>query len=187
MPTVLRAKCIVTGDAGVGKSSICQVFHSDSAQFPKNYTMTMGVEVLVKPVNIPDSRDQVEMYLFDSAGKEVFSESLPTFWDQPAVVMVVYDVTDETSFSSCAKWLERVRAVTPKCTMPGVLVANKTDLDQRRVISPKEGKDLAMSSGLEYFECSAKEMQNVDTPFFYLAHEFHKLYEERLQMFSSIV
>ena len=32
-----------------------------------------------------------------------------------------------------------------------------------------------------------KEMQNVDTPFFYLAHEFHKLYQERLQVFSSIV
>ena len=28
-----------TGDAGVGKSSICQVFHSDSAHFPKNYSM----------------------------------------------------------------------------------------------------------------------------------------------------
>ena len=35
--------------------------------------------------------------------------------------------------------------------------------------------------------CVQKEMQNVDTPFFYLAHEFHKLYEERLQVFSSIV
>ena len=36
-----------------------------------------------------------------------------------------------------------------------VLVANKTDLDQRRIISPKEGKDLAMANGMEYFECSA--------------------------------
>ena len=35
--------------------------------------------------------------------------------------------------------------------------------------------------------CVQKEMQNVDTPFFYLAHEFHKLYQERLQVFSSIV
>ena len=36
-----------------------------------------------------------------------------------------------------------------------MLLANKTDLDQRRVVSPKEGKELAMSKGLEYFECSA--------------------------------
>ena len=40
-------------------------------------------------------------------------------WDQPSLVVVVYDVTDETSFSSCTKWLERVRAVTPNVTIPG--------------------------------------------------------------------
>ncbi|KAK7113319.1 intraflagellar transport protein 27 homolog [Littorina saxatilis] len=186
MPTILRAKCIVAGDAGVGKSSICQVFHSDSAQFPKNYTMTTSVELLVKPVNIPDSRDQVEMYMYDSAGKEIFSENVIKFWDHPSVVMIVYDVTDETSFSSCIKWLERVRAMKSQTNIPGVLIANKIDLDQRRLISPKEGKDLAMSNGLEYFECSAKEMQNVDTPFFYMAHEFHKMYQERLQVYSSL-
>ena len=37
----------------------------------------------------------------------------------------------------------------------GVLLANKIDLDQRRTVSPKSGKDLAMSHNLEYFECSA--------------------------------
>ncbi len=37
----------------------------------------------------------------------------------------------------------------------GVLVANKVDLDQRRMISPKVGKEFAESNGLEYFECSA--------------------------------
>jgi len=37
----------------------------------------------------------------------------------------------------------------------GVLVANKTDLDERRVISQKAGQDFAQSKGLEYFECSA--------------------------------
>ena len=37
----------------------------------------------------------------------------------------------------------------------GALLANKIDLDQRRVISPKAGKELAQSNKLEYFECSA--------------------------------
>ena len=39
--------------------------------------------------------------------------------------------------------------------LSGVLVANKTDLDQRRVVSPKEGKDFATQHGLAYFEVSA--------------------------------
>ena len=40
-------------------------------------------------------------------------------WDQPALVVVVYDVTDETSFSSCVKWLERVRTQAPNVNIPG--------------------------------------------------------------------
>jgi hypothetical protein len=39
------------------------------------------------------------------------------------------------------------------------LVANKTDLKQRRVISMKQGKELAESHGLEYFETSAVSIQ----------------------------
>jgi len=40
-------------------------------------------------------------------------------WEHPSVVMVVYDVTNETSFSSCEKWLERVRAQKPGVKFPG--------------------------------------------------------------------
>ncbi|KAK3091502.1 hypothetical protein FSP39_020289 [Pinctada imbricata] len=180
--TLLRA----VGDSTVGKSSICQVFHSDNSHFSKNYTMTTGVELLVKLVNIPDSKDKVELYMFDSAGKEIFSELVQKFWEQPSVVMVVYDVTSEVSFSSCAKWLERVRCQKPETKLPGVVVANKTDLDERRIISPKAGMEFAESNGLKYFECSAKEMQNVDAAFYYLANEFYKLYQEKVEIFKTM-
>ena len=39
MPLLLRAKCVVVGDSGVGKSAIAQSFHSDGTHFPKAYTM----------------------------------------------------------------------------------------------------------------------------------------------------
>uniref|UniRef100_A0A0B6YSE1 Small monomeric GTPase n=1 Tax=Arion vulgaris TaxID=1028688 RepID=A0A0B6YSE1_9EUPU len=186
MPTILRCKCVIVGDATVGKSSIAQVFHSDSAHFPKNYTMTQGVEVLVKSVNIPETQDTVEIYIYDSAGKDIFSDLVKQFWDHPSVVMVVYDCTSETSFSNSVTWLDKVRSQSPDIHIPGVLVANKTDLDKRRIISPKMGRELAQSNKLEYFECSAKDMQNVDTPFFFLANELHKVYQEQVELFNSL-
>ncbi|CAG5126647.1 unnamed protein product [Candidula unifasciata] len=186
MPTVLRCKCVIVGDSAVGKSSIAQVFHSDGAHFPKNYTMTQGVEVLVKSVNIPETQDSVEIYIYDSAGKDIFSDLVKQFWDHPSVVMVVYDCTNEASLSNSLTWLEKVRALTPDIHIPGVLLANKTDLDKRRVVTPKVGRETAQSSKLEYFECSAKEMRNVDTPFFFLANEYYKLYQERIELFSSL-
>ncbi|KAK7005191.1 intraflagellar transport protein 27 [Biomphalaria glabrata] len=186
MPTILRCKCLIVGDSTVGKSSITQVFHSDSSHFPKNYTMTQGVELLVKPVNIPESSDSVEFYLYDCAGRDTFIDIVQKFWDHPSVVMVVFDCTNENSFSNCTKWLEKIRSQNSHLKIPGALVANKIDLEQRRMISPKQGRELAQSHKLEYFECSAKEMQHVDVPFFFLANEFHKLYQERVELFSTL-
>ena len=40
------------------------------------------------------------------------------------MVMVVYDVTSETSFNSCAKWLERVRSHNHDVSIPGVYLFN---------------------------------------------------------------
>lgn len=39
-------------------------------------------------------------------------------------------------------------------------MANKIDLQQRRVITMKQGKELAESYGLEYFESSAVSTNN---------------------------
>ncbi|KAJ6658920.1 hypothetical protein lerEdw1_019556 [Lerista edwardsae] len=72
----LAAKCIVAGDSAVGKSALVQMFCNDGAHFQKNYTLTAGVELLVKTVPVPETSDSVELFLFDSAGKELFSEML---------------------------------------------------------------------------------------------------------------
>lgn len=42
----------------------------------------------------------------------------------------------------------------------GVLIANKVDLKERRVVSEEEGKGFASSKGLEYFECSSVSLRS---------------------------
>lgn len=83
-----------------------------------------------------------------------------TQWEHPGVVVVVYDVTNTQSFSSCSKWLERVRAQRPAAEvhLPGALVANKVDLESRRVVGEKEGQAFAGSKELQYFETSVVRM-----------------------------
>lgn len=36
---ILRCKCVVVGDACVGKTAITQVFNSGGSTYPKNYVM----------------------------------------------------------------------------------------------------------------------------------------------------
>ncbi|XP_053107272.1 intraflagellar transport protein 27 homolog isoform X3 [Hemicordylus capensis] len=128
------------------------MFCNDGAHFQKNYTLTAGVEVLIKTVPIPETSDSVELFLFDSAGKELFSEMLEKLWEQPNALCIVYDVTNEQSFSNCVKWLERLRAQTSGMHIPGVLVGNKIDLTERRVVEQKQAQEWAETNGLEYCE-----------------------------------
>ena len=64
-----------------------------------------------------------------------------------------------------------------------MLIANKTDLDdRRRRVSPKVGHELATQLGLVYFECSAKDFQGMF--FSLLMNDIQKivLVEKSIQM-----
>ncbi|NP_001264310.1 intraflagellar transport protein 27 homolog isoform 2 [Gallus gallus] len=182
----LSAKCLLAGDPAVGKSALAQMFRSDGANFQKNYTLTTGIELLVKAISVPETSDSVEFFIFDSAGKDLFSEMLEKLWEQPNVLCLVYDVTNEQSFNNCAKWLEKLRAQAVGMHIPGVLVGNKTDLVGRRVVEQKQAQEWADKHGLEYCEMSVKEMKNFEAPFNILAKSFYQLYKEKVETFHSL-
>uniref|UniRef100_A0A8B9Z6F4 Intraflagellar transport 27 n=1 Tax=Buteo japonicus TaxID=224669 RepID=A0A8B9Z6F4_9AVES len=167
---------LITPYPAVGKSALAQMFRNDGAHFQKNYT-------LVKPSFCFCFQ---EFFIFDSAGKDLFSEMLEKLWEQPNVLCLVYDVTNEQSFNNCAKWLEKLRAQAVGVHIPGVLVGNKTDLVGRRVVEQKQAQEWAEKHGLEYCEMSVKEMKNFEAPFHILAKSFHQLYKEKVETFHSL-
>ncbi|MXQ80070.1 hypothetical protein E5288_WYG013689 [Bos mutus] len=173
----LAAKCILAGDPTVGKTALAQLFRSDGAHFQKNYTLTTGVDLVVKTVPVPDTGDSV--------------------WESPNVLCLVYDVTNEQSFTNCSKWLEKARSQIPGTTLP---VA--TLLQPQSDSKPQEPSGI----GTEWFvpstfnaryhdfgvftvsrEAPPKEMENYEAPFHYLAKQFHHLYREKLEVFQALV
>ncbi|KAG9483827.1 hypothetical protein GDO78_009641 [Eleutherodactylus coqui] len=145
------------------------------------------MDIITKTLPIPDTGDSVELFLCDSPGKAMFYEMTEVSWDQPGALCLVFDVTSETSFSNCARWLQRVKSKTTSLYLPGVLVGNKTDLTGRRVVEKIQAEEWAASHGLEYFETSAKELENFDQPFRALAKSFYRLYQERVESFNSLL
>lgn len=91
----------------------------------------------------------------------------------------MYDITNEESFNSVQDWYETncltyfqqyllvvVFRVTQIKTYSWdnaqvILVGNKCDMEDERVISFERGKQLAEQLGVEFFETSAKENINV--------------------------
>ncbi|GAB1299545.1 Intraflagellar transport protein 27 homolog [Apodemus speciosus] len=158
----------VEGDPAVGKTALVQMFRSDGAHFQKNYTLTTGVDLVVKTVPVLDTNDSV-------------------LWENPNALCLVYDVTNEQSFLSCTKWLEKVRSQTSGISLPGVLVGTKTDLAGRQTVDSAQAQAWALSQGLEFFETSVKEMDNYEAPFHCLAKQFYQLYREKVDIFHTLV
>ena len=62
-----------------------------------------------------------------------------------------------------------------------VLVGNKCDLTEARVISTETGKEMAESLGVEYFETSAKDNININRTFDALVDEISEKMAESIE------
>ncbi|XP_071444810.1 intraflagellar transport protein 27 homolog [Hetaerina americana] len=180
MHEIALFKIAVVGESLVGKTSIIQALLSGGTKFSKNYVMTSDVAVNVKDIIIPESKDVVELLLYDSAGNILYEDFLPKFWNGLNAAFVVFDVTSKESYNSIRKWVDMVKTVqepatdeASDCSIPGVVFANKTDLVDRRIISSDEGNFVASHLGFGYFEGTAKNSISVDEAFTYLAKEMH--------------
>jgi Ras-related protein Rab-8A len=89
-------------------------------------------------------------------------------------IILVYDCTEENTYNNIQNWLKQIEAHASDNVVK-VLVANKTDLPNR-VVSEEKGQELADQHGLHFFECSAKNGQNINELFMHVAE---KIIEKR--------
>ena len=87
--------------------------------------------------------------------------------------MIVYDITDKTSFESINQWMTEVNEYG-KSAIVKMLIGNKCDLEDQRVISQVEIEKVAKEFGVHYLETSAKNNINVEKSFEYIAREILK-------------
>ncbi|GFN79130.1 ras-related protein rab-3 [Plakobranchus ocellatus] len=78
--------------------------------------------------------------------------------------LLMYDITNEESFQAVQDWCTQIKTYSWDNAQV-VLVGNKCDLEDERVVSTERGKQLSDQLGLEFFETSAKENINVKAVF----------------------
>mmetsp|Transcript_149468 Transcript_149468/g.461435 ORF Transcript_149468/g.461435 Transcript_149468/m.461435 type:complete len:208 (-) Transcript_149468:43-666(-) len=176
---ILRCKIVLLGDSTVGKTSLAQVFEGGVPNFPKNYNMTIGIEFVVKRVNIPDTNVVVEMYIVDCGGSSLCQDMLKPHWENANAVMFVYDVSNPDSFKNLGAWYDKLKKSRMETAITGVVIASKTDLaDRAGAVTTQQGQQFSSDRGLEFFEASAVRGV-VDAPFNFLAEVFHQKYGDR--------
>ncbi len=156
-------KVIVVGDAGVGKTSLARRY--TTGQFDESYLFTLGVDFFTKQINIDGNN--VKLVLYDTGGQERFDFIRGLYFEGAAGAVIAYDITDRNSFERIEHWTQQVHQ---RCEgIPLLLVACKTDLEEKRVVSMKEGKEAAKNGNMSFMESSAKDDVHVSDVFETLA------------------
>lgn len=160
MATPLTYKIVIVGDGGVGKTTFVNRFFT--GEFRKEHYATLGVEVT--PIAISTSMGTIMLNVWDCAGTKRFRGLGDGYYIQANAAIVMFDVTNPTSYKNVSEWVREFRKVCPHA--PIVLCGNKVDVMGRKV-SPGEitiHKNPVYKIR-EYYDISAKSNYNFDRPF----------------------
>eukprot|EP01029_Cantina_marsupialis_P016772 TRINITY_DN3754_c0_g1_i1.p1 TRINITY_DN3754_c0_g1~~TRINITY_DN3754_c0_g1_i1.p1 ORF type:complete len:199 (-),score=37.60 TRINITY_DN3754_c0_g1_i1:30-626(-) len=166
-PFDMQIKLLMIGDSGVGKTCLLLRYASDT--FVPTFITTIGIDFKIKNINLDGKK--VKLQIWDTAGQERFKTITTSYFKGAQGIMLVYDVTDRQSFENVRRWKEQIQQHADK-NVNCILVGNKVDNKERRVVSTEEGARLAKNidstgakvsdlSEMGFFESSAKENINV--------------------------
>ncbi|KAL5266818.1 hypothetical protein ACHWQZ_G004008 [Mnemiopsis leidyi] len=152
-------KVVLLGDSAVGKSSfIMRLCHN---RFQAAFQPTIGVDFQVKTMLIQNT--VVSLQLWDTAGQERFRAITKSYLRRVDGVILMYDVTRESSFRNIRDWIQSIEEEDEAPTI--MLLGNKADLiatgDQPRAVKTVDGESLAREYNAMFCEVSAKKGTNI--------------------------
>ena len=173
---------ILIGDRNVGKSALITKICKN--EFPDVYSATVGFEFLTLGFNIvSDIKKPVLKYqIWDCSGGENYRSIFQNFYKSARVCLLAYDVTDEKSFKDIDGWVKDVK--NNNKSMHFVLIGNKIDLEDKRVVPKEKGKNFAEKNGMKFVEVSAKtdagikDLEKILAKIIYEEFKKDNIYEE---------
>ena len=162
-------KIVVVGDSGVGKSHLISRFSRDN--FDMNQKSTIGVDFC--SVDIPIDNKIIKIQIWDTAGQERYQSLTTAYYRGSVGVMIVYDVTNRSTFDNIKKWYYQAINYTHD-NIKILLVGNKSDLANQRSVLTIDAKDIAEKNNMLFIEVSALNSENINECFMLLLNEIYK-------------
>ena len=88
-------------------------------------------------------------------------------------MIIAFDLTNQATFDGVKTWINSIYKHSDP-SIAKVLVGNKCDLEEDRIVTSQEARKIAEEHGMEYFETSAKNSINIKEM---MTHIMDKVYE----------
>jgi len=141
-------------------------FSDDS--FTPSFITTIGIDFKIRTITLDGKR--IKLQIWDTAGQERFRTITTAYYRGAMGILLVYDVTDEKSFGNIRAWIKNIEQHASE-SVNKILVGNKCDLQEQKVVDEQQGRALAQEYGLKFVEASAKSNIGVDDAFITLAKD----------------
>ncbi|XP_010151511.1 PREDICTED: ras-related protein Rab-26-like [Eurypyga helias] len=113
---------------------------------------------------------KVKLQIWDTAGQERFRSVTHAYYRDAHALLLLYDVTNKASFDNIQAWLTEIHEYAQQDVVL-MLLGNKVDSAQDRVVKREDGEKLAKEYGVPFMETSAKSGLNVELAFTAIAKE----------------
>ncbi|KAL9714992.1 ras GTPase [Leucoagaricus gongylophorus] len=111
-----------------------------------------------------------ERISWDTAGQERFRTITSSYYRGAHGIIVVYDVTDNDTFTNVKQWLQEIDRYASE-GVNKLLVGNKSDLTGKKVVEYAVAKEFADQLNITFLETSAKNATNVEQAFLTMAKQ----------------
>ena len=165
---------LLLGDSKVGKTSLIMRF-SDNVYNPVHIT-TIGIDFKIKTVTLSNEK-QIKLKIWDTAGQERFRTLTNNYFKNAHGIIIAYDCTERKSYEGIKAWVEQIKN-NGKNSIPALILGNKCDLEDEKVVQEKEGRDTAKSYGMDFFETSSKTGYNVQESFIHLVEKVYANFDD---------
>ncbi|XP_054774224.1 ras-related protein Rab-21-like [Lytechinus pictus] len=153
-------KVVLLGEGCVGKTSL--VLRYVENKFNDKHITTLQASFLNKKLNIGGKR--VNLDIWDTAGQERFHALGPIYYRDSNGAILVYDITDEDSFTKVKNWVKELKKMLGN-DISLCIAGNKIDLEKQRNVSVADAEAYAASVGAKHFHTSAKLNKGIEEMF----------------------
>ena len=124
------AKIVLLGEAGVGKSSICQRYINNHVS--EYYEVTIGGAYMQKEV-MTSIGQKITLHIWDTGGEERYKAMAPLYYRDAHAVLLVYDITNKRTFKMLNYWIRELEDRVQTEGLVIVCAGNKCDLAAKAV------------------------------------------------------
>ncbi|KAI2665944.1 Ras-related protein Rab-3D [Labeo rohita] len=131
-------KLLIIGNSSVGKTSF--LFRYADNSFTSAFVSTVGIDFKVKTVFRNNKR--IKLQIWDTAGQERYRTITTAYYRGAMGFLLMYDITNQDSFNAVQDWATQIKTYSWDNAQV-ILVANKCDLEDDRLVPTEDGQRLA--------------------------------------------